>query len=245
MKNIMKTLGVVAAWVLMITSAQADSFINPPESNAPAWSDPFPYQRNIHMGFAVDPVASPSPSGIPGATYEGRLDSTLKVSDYVTLGGSASWYATASGITPTGLIGIDNRQGSSLLTGTATIHIDNTAYESGFKNIWLETLTYTSLGGASANIGVSDPLGNPATYLGGLFPSSYGGGFLSDFEYQITPNPAYETIEYSFEAPAGTWIFIDDAHIGTVSVPEPGAVGLLALGSLGLLRRRRKQGGKA
>src|SRR5208337_3611901 len=101
MKNLMKTVGVTSLFALMITMAQADQFINPPEIFAPVWYTAFPYQRNIDMGFSVYPVSSPG-SGIPGAVYEGTLDPYLLGSDYVTLNG-VTWYGSLSEFTQTGL----------------------------------------------------------------------------------------------------------------------------------------------
>ena len=237
MKIAMKTFGVATLWALMITLAQADPFIRPPETYAPQWYTPFPYQRNINMEFGVSPVGAPG-NGIPGAVYEGWLDPTLKVSDYVTLGGSTSWYATLSGITQTGLIGIDNRLGTEVLTGTAVFHIDNTPALNQFKDIWIETLALSSGGGAGAYFQVLDPQGNPATVLGGPGIMPYNGGWLTDYELRITPNPLYETIAWTFEAPVGQYILLDFSHIATECVPEPGTFSLLALGALAVLWRR-------
>jgi hypothetical protein len=237
MKHMSKSIGVTAVWALMITLAQADPFIRPPEIYAPQWYTPFPYQRNINMGFGVSPVGAPG-SGIPGAVYEGWLDPTLKVSDFVTLNGSVNWYASLAGITQTGLIGIDNRLGTQLLTGTAVFHIDNTPELNRFKNIWVETLALSNGGGAGAYLEVRDPLGAAATYLGGPGIMPYNGEFLSDYEFQIIPNPLYETIIWNFEAPVGSYIFLDGAHFATECIPEPAAFSLLALGALAALWRR-------
>lgn len=237
MKHISKSVGAATVWALMITLAQADPFINPPETYAPQWYTPFPYQRNINMGFAVNPVAAPG-SGIPGAVYEGWLDPTLKVSDYVSFTGSVSWYNTIPGVTQTGLIGIDNRLGNGLLTGTALIHIDNTPDLNRWKDIWVETLALTGYGGANAWLSVLDPLGGQAAFLGGPGAVPYGDEWLSDYEFRITPNPLYETLMWEFEVPAGTFMFLDGTHIATECIPEPAAFSLLALGALAVLWRR-------
>ncbi len=201
------------------------------------WYTPFPYQRNINVGFAVNPVASPG-SGIPGAVYEGWLDPSLKVSDFVSFTGSVNWYGTVPGISQTGLIGIDNRSGSGVLTGTATFHIDNTPALNQFKDVWVEALALTGYQGANAWLSVLDPQGNPATFLGGPGAVPYNDWWLSDYEFRITPNPLYETVMWEFEVPAGTYMFLDEAHIATECVPEPGTFSLLALGVLAVLWRR-------
>ena len=95
----------------MVGIAGALPFVNPPETNAPKWCTPFPYQRNIDWDFSTNPQGGPSPTGAPGAHYEGWLDPDLWGSDFVRFSGDIAWYDTLSEITPTGLIGIDNRGG--------------------------------------------------------------------------------------------------------------------------------------
>jgi len=56
------------------------------------------------------------------------------------------------------------------------------------------------------------------------------------FEYELYPNPDVEII--TLEMPAGG--SIDQVVIDTISIPEPASMGLLALGGLALLRRRKK-----
>jgi hypothetical protein len=241
MKNAMKTVVLTSLFTLMITMAQADQFIRPPETYAPVWYTSFPYQRNIDMGFSVNPVSSPG-YGIPGAVYEGTLDSSLLSSDYVTLTGAATWYASVSGFTQTGLIGIDNRAGNSTLTGTAVFHIDNIPVANWWKDVWAESLDLDNqaYAGEFLNWQVFDPNNNPAMYLGGPANSLLGNNeWLSDAEWQITPNPSYETLVETFSVPAGDYALIDNLHIATECVPEPATFSLLALGGLALLWRRR------
>ncbi len=222
----------------VITIAQADPFIMPPEIYAPVWSTPFPYQRNINIGFGVNPVSSPG-SGIPGAVYEGTLDPSLLGSDYVSFTGAVSWYGSLPGITPTGLIGIDNRTGTNTLTGTAVFTIDDTTNANLVKHVWAEALAVAS-DSATVGIGVFDPSGNPGTFLGGPGISTYNGEYLSDYEFELSPNPDYETIVESFSVPAGDYALLDELHLATECVPEPASFSLLALGGLALLWRRRR-----
>jgi len=244
MKNATKTVVLTSLFTLMITMVQADPFIRPPETYAPVWYTSFPYQRNIDMGFSVNPVSSPG-YGIPGAVYEGTLDPSLLSSDYVTLTGAATWYASVlvSGSTYTGLIGIDNRAGNSTLTGTAIFHIDNIDDSLPLKDVWLESLDLDNqaYAGEFLNWQVFDPNNNLATYLGGPANSLLGNNeWLSDAEWQITPNPNYETVVETFSVPAGDYALIDNLHIATECVvPEPATFSLLALGGLALLWRRR------
>jgi hypothetical protein len=243
MKNAMKAVLLTSLFALMAMVAQADPFLNPPETYAPVWYTPFPYQRNIDMGFGTSPVATANPNGIPGAVYEGTLDPSLWPSDYVLLTGSVSWYGTISGITQTGLIGIDNRGGSSTLTGTATFHIDKVDDNLPLKDVWLEALSITGGTGGGYATQVFDPNNNLFNYLGNRggvnMITTYNGDTVADGEWQTSPNPVYETVKLTFSVPAGGYELIDQYHIATECVPEPATFSLLALGGLALLWRRR------
>lgn len=226
----------------VVTMAQADPFIMAPEIYAPVWNTPFPYQRNINMGFDINPATAPNPSGIPGAVYEGTLDPSLMSSDAVAFTGAASWYGSLPGITQTGLIGIDNRTGNTTLTGTVVFTIDDTTVPLPDKNVWIEALGITSAGPDSVGVDVFDPNNNEAKFLGGPGVSSYNNEYLSDYEFQISPNPDYETVVEYFTVPAGDYALLDNLHIATECVPEPASFSLLALGlgTLAFLRRQRK-----
>jgi hypothetical protein len=253
MKNAKKTVVLTSLFALMVTMAQADDFYRPPDenNNAPVWSTPFPYQRNIDMNFNVNPVASPG-SGIPGAVYEGTLDSSLLSSDFVTLSGSVQWFTAANSPNGVAGIGIYNTTGGPL-SGSAVFHIDNLDDNLPVKNVWLEALDYDhqAFAGQYLTWDVKDPNGNAATQLAGVPlgpPPNVQDPFnvgdldlvLSDAEFQLTPNPTYETIEINFNAvPAGDYTLVEDFHIATECVPEPATFSLLALGGLALLWRRR------
>ncbi len=53
-------------------------------------------------------------------------------------------------------------------------------------------------------------------------------------DFEIRPNPDFEEFTVSFVDADPRWVIID-----TISIPEPATVGLLSLGALALLRRRR------
>lgn len=233
--NTKLVVGMLAGILVMIgvMQTQADTFINPPETNAPVWYTAFPYQRNIHLQFAVNPVSPPG-SGIPGAVYEGTLDKTLLDSDYVTLD-NVAWFPI--GTAPGGSIGIDNSQGTDPLTGTALFHVDNTEDPNLLKNVWLEIGFNVGQGG-SLTTDVQSPSG-VASLIYGRATSS-----LLNEEWQIQPNPLWENIAVAFTAPAGGYAFINDFHVATECIPEPSTLTLLccmfsAIGGFALFRRRR------
>jgi hypothetical protein len=61
-------------------------------------------------------------------------------------------------------------------------------------------------------------------------------GFYQYIDFQFLPNPDFE--RFNVQLPTGN--FLTQIVVGTVStVPEPATVGLLGLGVLGLLKRRR------
>ncbi|MBW2329386.1 MAG: hypothetical protein JRF30_00260 [Deltaproteobacteria bacterium] len=44
----------------MVASALAAEFANPPETYAPEWTEPFPYQPDIYWDFSTDPTSNPA-----------------------------------------------------------------------------------------------------------------------------------------------------------------------------------------
>jgi hypothetical protein len=233
--------------------ARADVFDKPPEINAPAWGTPFPYQRNINLGFGVNPVAAPG-SGIPGAVYEGWYDFVLKATDQVTFDGSVQWYDNVAGITPTGLIGIDNRGGTATLTGTAIFHVDNVPWDGPLKHLWYEADWIENPPPSDIYITVEGPPSYSAASLGGLPPRDLGNGFFRDnYEWEIIPNPhlptPWELVKVNFAADPGEYVLLDALHLATECIPEPQQVAagwvvvLLSAVGYGLRRHRRQRVG--
>jgi hypothetical protein len=170
-------------------------------------------------------------------------------SDVVNLNGSVQWYPTLT-IGPntyTGVIGIDNTLGQTMLTGTAKFLLDNTPMTTPWvKHVWIET-TSASVGGGWG-VGVSAPESD--TSLGYHTWSTIGSitapEYLDDFGFTLDPNPMEETVTFSFDAPAGGYALLDTAHIATECVPEPSTLALCAVVALGLIACvRRRRGAKA
>jgi hypothetical protein len=243
----MKKLAVVGITVLaslvIATSVFATTFVNPPETNAPAWGTSYPYQRNIYWDFSSDPVATTD------QTYAGTYDPSLQISDDVTFAGDVQWYSSISGYSRSGLIGIDNRGGTSTLTGTVTFHIANLPENNPIKHIWEEIEYYEH--------DFIDPISTVSTSL--VLNSGYtvdmgwdnSEGLSDGFDryniwYEISPNPYCEEIVFEFSVEPETYAVIDSFHIATecIPIPEPATMillGSLATGLFGVAGIRRKK----
>lgn len=228
----------IALLSLLLTGAlaQADPFVYAPESFAPVWQTHFPYQRNINMDFSVSPAVSPGP-GIPGADYEGTYDSTLKVSDGVAFAGAAQWYNSLAGIAGSGFIGIDNRLGTTLLTGSVSFDLDNLLIPNPAKHLWAETV-YSETQVGNLVFQVTAPANYTSKFIGDLPVQDLQNGFFRyDAEWGITPNPCHETVTLNFSVAAGQYAIVDGLHLATECVPEPGTE-TIALAFLGMLALR-------
>ncbi len=86
--------------------------------------------------------------------------------------------------------------------------------------------------------------GTPWTKLDAIVSESYqhdDGWQTSAYDLVIEPNPAWEVImlDWGYIGPQ-TWVsWIDQVVIDTQCVPEPATLGLLLLGGLALIRRRK------
>ena len=77
-------------------------------------------------------------------------------------------------------------------------------------------------------------------------PRPVGNGFYrTDWEAGTSPNPPWEDVQFEFIVPAGAVMVLDDVHIATECIPEPGSVALMLVGLGGFAARcylRRKGG---
>jgi hypothetical protein len=232
------SLSILAIACVLLTNVQADPFVMPPENYAPVWSTPFPYQRNINMDFNVNPVAAPG-NGIPGAVYEGYLDPSLKTSDYVMLTGDTQWYESLPGFTQTGFLGIDNRHGTSSLSGDVIFHIDNTSNADNEKHLW-EELVWMGTTGIGEEVIDSSGKSFSIIYWHNDMDTSV---YVSDWEWVRSPNPQWEQVTFNFYVSPGNYLLFDNYHNATECVPEPATLTLLGIGVISLLAyawRQRK-----
>jgi hypothetical protein len=243
----------------------AAPFVNPPELFAPEWSTSSPYQRNIYWDFSSNPEGGPTPSGAPGADYEGYDDSILWDSDYVEFVGDVQWFDPAiynnkRGSTRYtdergGKIGIDNSSGLFPLFGSAIFHINNLIDPKPLKYIWLEMEAIQHLAGSPPYT-----LAWPSLDLPGGYNETGSDFFIEDLDpfgeryrendwWEVDANPSWEEIVLHFPLVGpGESVYVDNFHVATESsepIPEPSTILLLGAGLFGLfgiiIRNRRKQ----
>jgi len=246
---------VLAIVALGAASANADPFINPPETHWPdiwtidgvptvnEWMTEFPYQRNIRYTF--------DNSTVPLAPhYEGYDDPTLFPSDFVEVVGLNYFAVDPLGGARVGLYGIDNRQGSTDLEGYLLFHLDNWQEPRPWKHIWKEIIYILSDPTSEAPKGayLEENCTVPAGYdVKGaqtvVFDYLADDWFIEDWAVKVQPNCPWEEIIIRLHVPAGGYALIDDVHFATECVPEPATVTVLALGggALAWWRRRRNR----
>lgn len=136
---------------------------------------------------------------------------------------------------------------------TNVIVLDGVGYESmdffmpnylggDFKEIYVQ-ITYQDLGYAPI-LGV-DAYINDESLISGITPAYFQGreqlegNWVTDkFLFTVTPNCDYEYITLGFEV-SSCPIGVDNVVIDTICVPEPASMGLLALGTMFILKRRK------
>ncbi len=262
MKNAALLACGLAVVLVSISLVLASPFDWAPEDEAASygldWRTQFPYQRNIDWDFAVDPSGGPDPNGTPGAHYEGYDDDVLKVSDFVLLEGGVQWYSEVDVSAPpynlgiySGVIGIDNRTGTSDLPGSMTFHLDNHT-GNDIKNLWIEwDFIASSTSSADVDIDTSVNPEPPAVVIddASIDPprlvSASPPLYRQNAWSHIEPNPAWEEIQVDLVVAPGHFVLLDRIHVATEcisAVPEPSTLALLGLVSIAFLARRGRRG---
>jgi hypothetical protein len=237
-------------------STLAAPFVNPPELFAPEWSTSSPYQRNIYWDFSSNPEGGPTPSGAPGADYEGYDDSILWDSDYVEFVGDVQWFDPAIYTGERGgTIGIDYSWETDPfampLSGLAIFHIDNLPDLNALKHLWLEMEAIQHLAWSSPYDLAVPRLNLPSGYDetgADYFIEDLGDRYRENDWWRVEQNPPWEEIVLDFFVFPGEEVYVDNFHVateGNASTPEPSTILLLGFGALGLfgiaIRNRRKQ----
>ena len=144
----------------------------------------------------------------------------------ITVGvGSPGW--VESGFPP--LTGYWDLSGEG---GQIVLDIDNRPESLPYKEIWVQ-VTYDLWFYEPPTVDVPG-----AVYLEGETAVVVGDWYLDLSKWRIEPNPAREQIILTAGPTYGS--LIDQIAVHTICVPEPTTIALLGLGSLSLLRRKRR-----
>ncbi len=226
-----RVTGLLLLIFIFTPLAYGATFSYPPETyypDPPGWVFPFPYPRNIFWDFETNPFGGPSPEGAPGVEYAGWSDSILKANDFVSFTGDAQWYSSLSDIPGTGLIGIDNRSGSTALSCKISFYITNTV-DPGPKHIWIEWDSHSL--DLDPSVGVGEAYQSNEDEHGGEY---YDGWWHNYMGISISPNPPSEEISWEFSVEPGEKAVINNISIATECIPEPTTVLLFGAGLFGL-----------
>jgi len=254
---------ITAALLTGAAIAGAMPFNNPPEDNMDPgqWQTPFPYQRNVYIGFCtsphtwpIDPVAGYDL--VPGTNceHEGTDDGQLYPSDWIsfdannTVGGDCitvmsqepQWFdedpSGTGGSGRTGLIGFFLQESYHL---DMTVHLDNWEAERPYKHVWFE-MEYFAGGPITIQLGVTSAFGQAAT-IQPVTEDLGAGWYRTNFYAEFEPNPMWEEIQVSVwgDPAMSSSVLIDYVHIATECVPEPATLSLLLAVGGPLIRRKK------
>ena len=139
-------------------------------------------------------------------------------------------------------LGIDNSLGTEPVAGEVTIHFENQLDLAKTTNVCVE-FVFGSAGPAGLSLAVVPTAPSVVVdydlmqdYLGSWSGMEWWRG---NYWAHLDSSPSWEDIRFELTADAGAMVVLDSVFVATESVPEPATLGLLALGGLGLLRRRR------
>jgi hypothetical protein len=179
------------------------------------------------------------PGDVGNYDLEGWDDPILYPSDWFAWEGDLRWWDQhPAGGGRQGLIGIEGEDQNLLLTW----HLDN--WPGGpLKHVYVEADVYWT-GAGHWQMGMVLP---PGVERGGNWKTVALGNdwYRVEWWFELLPNPLWEEFTWNLStlaiAPGGT-VLIDNWHVATECVPEPGTMALFGLGAVGLAgywRRRR------
>jgi hypothetical protein len=234
---------------LLTGFAQATPFDFPPEEHAPNWLTTFPpeYQRNILWTFETDPRGGPTPTGAPGAHYQGVWDPWLWGSDYVELTGDVTWVDQPGIFFPNsqGLVGIINTDTQNPKSGSVIFHLDNSPWPFNEKFLWAEA-EFIASPNADVQFELVPGPGTDYTIDFALIGAPRPTGPENDYFVwqnawaEIVPNPLWEDLIVNITLPpaenplAPELVYFDTIHFATECTPEPSSLMLCVLAAVGV-----------
>lgn len=231
----MQSLLVAASVVVAISSVPAMAADLPPVFGAPSWwrlpgDAPDGVTRTQYHSFHEDPTGQPTPD----YTYDGFVPAIPDAYSYSA--GTAFNLFNPPPIGHGNPLAGDDVDMLVPAGGFFAKRMGNLAVSENVKQFFVQ-MVYRGQQGIP---GV-DPLlnvlsqGMVAIDTETVDPLTADGSWLvKTWTGTITPQPDVETFEFLFPAPT----LVDSLWIGTHCVPEPSALGLLAIGGLAVLRRR-------
>jgi len=217
-------LGVCICTAVVFWTAPAWGVdLNPPpwrgqwSTTSQVWEfnyDPLPGAPPETPREYIDPDG-PAPGGMP------PLDST-----YLIVTPLGDWIEQYE---------IEGPYGVWPLSGEIFVHVDNHDPPNEFKWVWVQLTWYPQdITGLEPELSAFNPMYDP-DYPSKLIDQAQliNGWFVSTYEWRIYPNPEWEEFVISGN------IYVDELVVDTWCIPEPATIGLLGLGALAVLRRRR------
>lgn len=201
------------------------------------WGPDFAAQRDIQWSFTSQDWKSPT-------DYTGQEWGN---GDFVTIDGAVQWF-DSSPIWPghSGLIGIDNTNGTETLQGTVMFNISNNSINAAATNVWCEFVYYDVFADGGGKSLTSQLIafggGSASGYLLGMqqlpdaiYPAT---AYIERYSGQASAGASSQAYLWSFAVPAGQATFIDDFHIATTGVPEPSCLIIVSMGLAAAICRR-------
>lgn len=229
MKTRFLTLSILALLLIATAAfATAPTYVNDP---------PFDPQRTLLWDFSQS--GWETPQTIAGPTW-GTGD---MAGDSLTHSDTVQWYNTSVWSGRQGMMGNDNSNGQSTVTGSMTIHINNYVNSNPLKRIYME-VEFLQWGTVTVEGDFFAPDGYQRQENREAFVETPldGGAMRINQLYEIRPNPSFEEFRLNFVAAPGAGFLVDRFAVSTACVPEPSALMALGggLGMLGLAWRRRR-----
>ncbi len=143
----------------------------------------------------------------------------------------------------TGVAGVRNN-GPNDVMADLEIGLDNQFVENWVKRVWVSfdmwtqmELWDTIITGITASSSHQPGFAVAGYQLGE--PQTFGWRQVS-IEFTLNPQPDWEVVAIDFVVPSLATLGIDNVWIASHCMPEPTTVGLLAIGAVAMLRRRRR-----